>query len=93
MVVSTEEVMEPGAAGTEGFGWDVQQLADYFYADGGVLALTRETCLQQDFDTLMRLFCRVVLHTTVANTARMSCQPCCTLGVHSVEAYGLWIMG
>ena len=40
MVESTKKAVEPGATETEGFGWDVQRLTTYFYADYGLLALT-----------------------------------------------------
>ena len=72
MVAATEEEVALGAAGMEGFRQDVQQLVTYFYADDGLLALTRETRLQWMYDTLTELFDRLVLHTNVAKTVSMS---------------------
>ena len=61
MVVSTEEAVDPGTTGTEGFGRDVQQLAAYFYAGDGILVSTCAACLQRGFDTLTELFHQVGL--------------------------------
>ena len=40
MVSSMEEAVDHGTSGTEGFRRDVYQLAEYFYADDGILAPT-----------------------------------------------------
>ena len=61
--------------------------------DDVILVSTRETRLQWEFDTLADFFDRVGLHTNVAKTASMACQPCHALGGHSVEAYVLRMMG
>ena len=39
-VASTEETVDPGAANTERFGWDVHHLTAYFYADNGLFRVT-----------------------------------------------------
>ena len=75
MVAVTEEAVDPGLSGTEGFERDVQRLADYFYVDNGLLALMQETRLQRVFDTLPELFYQVGLHTNVAKMVNMACQP------------------
>ena len=71
----------------------MQHLAAYFYTDGGLIASTRETHLQRDFDTLADLFDRVGLQNNVTKMVSMACQPCCTLGGRLVEAYGLRMTG
>ena len=93
MVVSTEEAVDPGTTGTEGFGRDVQQLAAYFYAGDGILVSTCAACLQRGFDTLTELFDRVVLRTNVVNMVSMGFQPFLALGGHSMEVYGLQMTG
>ena len=85
--------VDPGAPVTEGFGWNVQRLEAYFYANNGILAPKRSTHLLWLFDTLMDLFGRVGLHTNVAKTASMAYQQYRALGVKYVEAYGLQMMG
>ena len=67
--------MDPGLSGTEGFGRDVQLLADCFYVDNGLLVLMQETRLQWVFDTLTGLFYKVGLHTNVAKMVNMDCKP------------------
>ena len=52
MVEVSEEAVPPGAANTEGFGMNMQRLAEYFYADHGIIVLTWVTRPQRDFDTL-----------------------------------------
>ena len=93
MVTVTEEAVPPRADTTEGFWRDVHRLTAYFYADDGILASTRATRLQQAFDTLKKLFELVGLRTNVAKMVIMACKICHVIGVHSAEAYGLWMMG
>ena len=64
-----------------------------FYAEDGLLASMRETRLQTVFDTLTQLFDHVGLHINVASTVIMDCQPYCALGGHSVDSYGLQLVG
>ena len=59
VVAATEEVVDPAVARTEGFGWNVQRLEEYFYADNGILASMWETRLQREFDTLAEFLDRV----------------------------------
>ena len=87
VLMVSEEVCPLGASSTEGFGREVQRLADYFYTDGGLIALTQATHLHWDYETLTELFDRVVLHTNVAKTVSMECQPCCALGGNLEEVY------
>ena len=89
VVETLEETPPPVADSMDCFGRDVQRLAAYFYADDGLLASTQANHLQQDFNTLTELFYSVGLHTNVANTVIMECQPCRNLGGHLLEAYGL----
>ena len=76
----------PVAPRMESFRRNVQRLAAYFYAGGGILALTWATRLQQDFDKLTELFNLVGLRTNVANMVIMACQPYNTLGFHLAKA-------
>ena len=92
VVAVTEWSVEPGASGTESFGQYVQQLVGFFYAGDGLLALTQAIRLHWAFDNLKELFEQMFLRNNVSNTVSMDCQPCHTLGVHSVEAYILLIM-
>ena len=61
VVESTGGAVDPGADGMEGFGQDVQRLAEYFYVDDGILVLTWTTRLQREFETLTEFFERVGL--------------------------------
>ena len=88
-----EDMVNPGAASTEGFGRDVKRLESYSYAKYGLITSMRATGLQRVFDTLMELFDRVGLRTNVAKTVSMACQIFRVLGVHSSEAYRLWMTG
>ena len=93
MVESTEEAVDPGSDGKEGFGWDVKSLAAYFYADDELLASTWVARLQWYFNTLAELFDRVELRTNVAKMVIMDCRPCRALGGHSVMVYYLSMNG
>ena len=75
--------MEPG---TEGFRQDIQRMAEYFYADNGLLVSTRATQLQQAFEVLTEMFDWVGLLTNFFKTVIMVCQLCCKIGGHSAEA-------
>ena len=80
-------------SGSEGIGRDIQKMLEYFYEDYGLLASTRAARLHQAFHVLARIFGRVGLCTNVVKTVIMECQPCCTTGGHSTEAYSVWMMG
>ena len=79
-------------AGTEGFGWYTQWVAVYFYANNGLLASMRVEKRQRAFNVLMNLFDQVGLHTNLGKVVIMTCQPCCTIGGHYTEEYGLRTM-
>ena len=89
VVALMEDSVDPGTADTEDFGWDVQHITAYFYADNGILNLTQVARLQHAFTTLAELSIRVGLCKNITKTVRMDYQPCRALGGHSVEAYGL----
>ena len=86
MVAAAEGTVEPVPGG---FRQDIQRMAAYFYADNGIRVSTRATQLQQAFEVLTEMFDWVGLLTNLFNTVIMVCQPCCTIGGHSVEAYSL----
>ena len=65
----------------------VQDLAEYFYADYGLVASPRPERLQKSFGILTDLFDRVGLRKNVRKTARMSCRPCHTPGSMSEASY------
>ena len=90
MVAATEGTVEPD---TEGLVQDIQKIAACFYYENGLLVSTRATQLQLEFDVLMDIFVWVELPTNVVQTVIMVCQPCCTIGGHSAEAYGLSMEG
>ena len=68
-------------------------MAVYLYSDNRIIALTRSTRLQQDFDTLIYIFDLVGLRTNLLKTVRMACRSCCALGGQSAEAYGIQMTG
>ena len=90
MVAAAERTVEPG---TEGFGKDIQWMAKYFYAENGLLVSTQATRLHQAFDVLPEMFDCIRLLTNVVNTVSMAYKPCCTIGGHSAEAYGIRLTG
>ena len=92
--VTVVSVMEGKAEPeTEGFGQDIQWMVAYLYAYNRILVLTWATWLQRLFNILMGLFEWVGLRTKMRKTVIMACQPCRTIGGHSMEAYGLRMMG
>ena len=60
---------------TEGGHMRLKVKAEFFYADGGMLASTEPVWLQTTFDTLVELFDRVVLKTNVQKTVGKVCHP------------------
>ena len=88
-----EKSLGPDVAVTEGFGWDVYHLAEYFYADDDILASNRATRLQWSFETLTKIFNQMGLCKNVAKTMIITCQTCRALGIHSVEACRLQVTG
>ena len=89
MVISTEEAVDPGASGTEGFRRYFQRLSAYFYADDILLTSTQVPRIQQVFATLTELFHHVGLRKNVTKTVRVSCRPFRRLKGHFAGAYGL----
>ena len=67
-MVATEEEVDLGRAGTDGFWWDVQRLSYCFYVDDGILASPRATYLHRAFESLTELF------TTWASTPMLPIQ-------------------
>ena len=53
--------------GPDGFGWAVQCLEAFFYADYGILSLSRPPCLQKALGVLTGMFYRFGLQTNVKN--------------------------
>ena len=68
-------------------------MAEFFYDDNGLLVSTRTTRLQQAFGVLTEMFDWICLLTNVVKTVSMACQPCCAIGGHYAEAYGLSMTG
>ena len=58
-------------AGTGGFGMTTIDLAAYFYADDGLMALTQLERIQRSFDVLTGLFDWVGLQKNTAKTVGM----------------------
>ena len=81
-------VVTPIEAGTGGLGLTIIDLADYLYADDGLVASTQLERLQREFDILAGIFDWVSLRTNTAKIVGMVCQPChATCGI-SEEVYG-----
>ena len=55
----------------KGFGEDIQCMADYFYAGGGIFVSTRTARLKMVFNVLTDIFEWVGLHIKVGNTVIM----------------------
>ena len=73
VVEATDGIEEPV---TEGFGQDIQQMAEYFYSNNGLLTPTWATRIQKAFYVLMGMFERVELYTSAGKTVSMAYQPC-----------------
>ena len=67
--------------------------ATFFYADDVLFASNYPVWLQEEFDTLTRLFNRVGLQTDVSKTDRMICHPFHAVGTQSEGAYEQHITG
>ena len=59
----------------------------FFYADDGLVSSTDPLWLQGTFDTLTRLFYRVVLWKYSGETFGVICCPCRVAGTHSEAFY------
>ena len=74
-------------------GWEGRHQDALFYADDGMVASPDPRWLQWAFNTLVRLFDRVGLHTNVGKTFSMTCRPCPTAVNQSEVAYGRKMTG
>ena len=81
--------MDPG---TEGFGQDIQQMVEYFYANYVILAKKQAPRLKRALNVLAELFDRFGLHTNVGNMIIMEGQPCRAMGgtMQITTVSGLW---
>ena len=70
------KVVSEMEAGMEENGMLVQDLAAYFYADGGLVMLPQPYMLQRSFEVLAGLFNQFGLRKNTRNTVSMSCQSC-----------------
>ena len=80
VVAATEE-------GMEGLGLLIWDLAEYFYANNGIVASNQPERLQREFEVLTGLLDRVGLRKNTRKTVSMDCQPCHALGRILVEEY------
>ena len=81
------KLVTPTEAITGGLGLTIIDLAAYFYADNGLVALTQPERPQRSFDVLTSIFDWVDLRTNMAKTVVMVWKPCNTPGRMSEEAY------
>ena len=79
--------------GPYGFGWAVQWLMAFFYANDGLLASPRLIRLQVEMNFLMGLFDRVGLQTDIIKMVVIVCHPCYIFGGHSEVVYTQQMMG
>ena len=68
-------VVMPSEAGTGGLGIMTNHLAEYFYANDNIVALTQRERLYRQFEILKGLINQVILRTNTAKTVGMVCQP------------------
>ena len=80
-------VVMPTEAGTGGLGLTIIDMAEYLYANDGLMSSTQPERLQRVFDVLASLFGRVGLRTNMAKTVGMVCHTCHAPGGMSEEAY------
>ena len=79
--------------GTEVLGALMQDIVEYFYADGGLVVSTQTEKLQRLFDVLTDLFDQVGLQMIVQKTVSISCWPYhAPVGMLEV-AYARWTPG
>ena len=69
-LISGEEV------GPDGFGWEIQWLLVFFYADYGIIPSPRSSCLQEVLDVLTGVFDRFSQQKNVRKMVEMVCHPC-----------------
>ena len=87
------EVMVESAYKQSGRGQEGRHQHSLFYTDDGMVALSDPRLLQGEFSTLVGLFNRVGLKTTVRKTFVMVCCQCQAAGTQSEAAYGRRITG
>ena len=71
----------------------IRYLAEYFYAEYGIVASTQLERLQRAFNVFAGLFDQVGLRKNTRKTVSMACQPYQTPVRMSVEAYERRTMG
>ena len=69
------------------FGWAVQWLLAFFYADDGLPSSPRPARIQEALDVLMGLFNWVFIQTNIYRTVGMVLQRCYIVGRHLEMAY------
>ena len=69
-------VVAPTMDGMEGLGLSIQDLADYLYADDGLVVLTHPERLYKAFVVLYGIFNRNGLWTNTRKTVSMALHPC-----------------
>ena len=65
----------------------------FIYEDYGLLASMWSEIIQREFNVLAELFYGVGLQTNVYKKASITCQPCCAIGGHPIEAYRFCMKG
>ena len=86
-------VVEATEEGMEGLGLLIWDLAEYFYANNGIVASNQPERLQREFEVLTGLLDRVGLRKNTRKTVIMACHPFHTPGRMSMEAYGRLTVG
>ena len=74
-------------------GKEVRHQAALFYAENGMVALSKPRWLQWEFNALVGLFKRVGIHTYLGKRVSMTCRPCPAAGNQLGEAYGRKMTG
>ena len=64
-------------------------MAAYLYDKDVLIVYRKYFRMKWAFYVLAGLFDHVVLYTNMGNMVIITCQPCCTTGGQSIEAYGL----
>ena len=93
VVCHWEYLVEDIAGVQDGRGREVQHRGAFFYVDDGLVASTDPEWLQGVFDTLTRLFDRVVLWNNVCKTVGVVCHPFQAEITQSELVYKWWMTG
>ena len=75
------------------FGWAVQWLSVFFYANNRLLASTLPACLQAALGVFTDMIYSVGLPTNVNKMVGVVFQPCCMAGGHLEAAYEIIMTG